>query len=224
MKFQQIHTWELSPQEAIDIQNTLKSKVVRSNELGKVSHVAGVDVGFENGAAFAAAAVLNFPSLKLEEYAISRAPATFPYIPGLLSFREMPAVLAALEKLATPPDLILCDGQGIAHPRGFGIACHIGVVTGIASIGVAKTRLIGSHGEVANEKGAWTPLTHKGETVGAVLRTRRGVKPVYISIGHKIDLETAISCVMAAVTKYRLPETTRWAHRLASTKRETSEG
>lgn len=224
MKFQQTHTWELSPQEAIDIQNTLKNKVIRSNELGKISHVAGVDVGFENGAAFAAAAVLNFSSLKLEEYAISRAPATFPYIPGLLSFREMPAALAALEKLATPPDLILCDGQGIAHPRGFGIACHIGIITGIASIGVAKTRLIGSHGEVANEKGAWAPLTHKGETVGAVLRTRRGVKPVYISIGHKIDLETAISCVMAAVTKYRLPETTRWAHRLASTKRETSEG
>ena len=218
MKFKQKHPWNISPRDAIHIQKTLRNEVVRTNDLGNISHIAGIDVGFENGMAFAAAAVLHFPSLELAEYAISALPVTFPYIPGLLSFREAPAVLAALEKLATPPNLILCDGQGIAHPRRFGIACHIGVITGIPTIGVAKTRLTGSHEAVGSEKGDWAPLVDGVETVGAVLRTRKNVKPLYISVGHKIDLETAIRYVMASTTKYRLPETTRWAHRLASLK------
>ena len=217
MKFQQHHGWDLLPGEAILVQKSLAGEVVRSNEFGEINHVAGVDVGFKDGFAIAAVAVLEFPSLELVEAARSRLPTSFPYIPGLLSFREAPVLLDALEKLVTLPDLLLCDGQGIAHPRRFGIACHLGINTGIPSIGVAKTRLVGSHQMPGSEKGDWAPLTDRGETIGAVLRTRQGVKPVYVSIGHKIDLATAISFVMACTTKYRLPETTRWAHRLAST-------
>lgn len=196
----------------------LQGEVVRSNEIGIVEHIAGIDVGFKADRAFAAAAVLSFPSLELVEYAISSMPVTFPYIPGLLSFREAPAVLEAIETLHVTPDLVLCDGQGIAHPRRFGIACHIGVLTGIPTIGVAKTRLTGTHREIGGEKGDWEPLIEGEEVIGAVLRTRKNVKPIYISIGHKIDLETAIAYVLEATTKYRLPETTRWAHRLASLK------
>ena len=217
MKFQQRHAWDLSPKEAVLVQKSLAKEIVRSNEFGEIDHVAGLDVGFRGGFAIAAVAVLKFPSLELVEASRSRLPVSFPYIPGLLSFREAPVMLDALEKLATSPDLLLCDGQGIAHPRRFGIACHLGITTGIPAIGVAKTRLVGSHQMPGSEKGDRAPLTNKGETIGAVLRTRQSVKPVYVSIGHKIDLETAISFVMACTTKYRLPETTRWAHRLAST-------
>lgn len=218
MEFKQIHPWNISPGDAIDIQKTLRGEVVPCNEFGEIRHVAGIDVGFHGDSAFAAAAVLDFPSLKLAEYAISRSVVTFPYIPGLLSFREVPVVLEALEQLSTIPDLILCDGQGIAHPRRFGIACHVGILTGIPTIGVAKTRLTGRHADVGREKGSRVPLVDKGETIGAVLRTRRDIKPLYVSIGHKIDLDTATGFVMACITKYRLPETTRWAHRLASMK------
>ena len=137
-------------------------------------------------------------------------------MPGLLSFRELPVVLEALEQLSTPPDLVLCDGQGIAHPRRFGIACHLGLLTDIPSIGVAKSRLCGTHEQPPNQRGAWTPLYLGEEVIGAVLRTRCGVKPLYISPGHRISLDTAIRMVMACCTRYRLPETTRYAHRLAS--------
>ncbi|HFC53761.1 MAG TPA: deoxyribonuclease V, partial [Gammaproteobacteria bacterium] len=150
------------------------------------------------------------------EYAIARRPTSFPYVPGLLSFREIPAILEALQKLERPPDLLLVDGQGTAHPRRFGIASHLGVVTGIPSIGVAKSRLIGQHGEPPDERGAWTPLQEGEETIGAVLRSRKGVRPIYVSPGHCVTLERALEYVMRCVTRYRLPETTRQAHRLAS--------
>jgi deoxyribonuclease V len=159
---------------------------------------------------------LSYPDLQPLEQSIARLPTTFPYIPGLLSFRELPAILQALSKLSLPPDILLCDGQGRAHPRRFGLACHLGVYTGIPAVGVAKTRLIGSHAEVPNEKGGWVPLIDKGETVGAVVRTRYDVKPLYISIGHKISLPRAIELVLGCTTRYRLPETTRAAHKLAS--------
>ncbi|MEW5942255.1 MAG: deoxyribonuclease V [Pseudomonadota bacterium] len=218
MKILPRHPWNITPKEAVAIQNQLRGEVVTEDQLGPVRHVASVDVGFENGGTVtrAAVAVLSFPALQLEEYAIARMPTSFPYVPGLLSFREAPAVLQALERLKTVPDLLLCDGQGIAHPRRFGIACHVGLLSGIPSIGVGKTRLTGSHDEVPDQKGAWRPLLDKGETIGAVLRTRAGAKPIYVSVGHRVALETAIAYVMACVTKYRLPETTRWAHRLAS--------
>ena len=140
------------------------------------------------------------------------------YVPGFLSFRETPAVLEALDKLNRLPDVLLCDGQGIAHPRRFGIACHIGVLTSIPSIGVAKSRLVGTHATVPGEKGAYASLMDHDEEIGAVLRTREGVKPVYVSIGHKVSLPSAISLVMHCITKYRLPETIRWADKIASNK------
>jgi deoxyribonuclease V len=220
MKIAQRHAWNLTPKEAIALQQQLRGEVERHDRLGPVGHVAGVDVGFEAGGTVtrAAVVVLAFPSLELVEQAIYRMPTGFPYVPGLLSFREVPAVIGALERLRIEPDLLLCDGQGIAHPRRFGIACHLGVLCDIPAIGVAKTRLTGEHEEPPQERGAWVPLMDRGETIGAVLRSRAGVRPLYISGGHRISLETALDYVMACTTRYRLPETTRWAHRLASGK------
>lgn len=212
------HDWRVSPDQAIQLQNELAEQVVVDDQIGEIRFVAGIDVGFENQntTTRAAVAVLSFPELVLVEYRIHRTPNEFPYIPGLLSFREIPAVLGAMEKLQQTPDLVLCDGQGIAHPRRFGIACHLGVLTGLPTIGVAKTRLIGKYTDPPQQRGQWTALNDHGETIGAVLRTRIHVKPLYISVGHKTTLPTAIDCVMACTQRYRLPETTRWAHRLAS--------
>jgi deoxyribonuclease V len=212
------HNWNLTPEEAIALQQSLREAVITTDQFQPIRTVAGVDVGFEDAGntTRAAVAVLSFPDLKLQAQTIARRPTVFPYIPGLLSFREVPAVLDALEKLQTLPDLLLCDGQGIAHPRRFGIACHLGLLTNIPSIGVAKSLLVGKHADVPDEKGAWQPLQHKGETIGAALRTRPKTKPLYISPGHRVSLETAIDYVLRCTTKYRLPETTRFAHKLAS--------
>lgn len=213
------HPWDVSPREAIAIQNRLRVAVIREDALPEpIRYVAGVDVGFEAGGAVtrAAIAVLDYPGLALVESRLARLPTRFPYVPGLLSFREIPALLKAWEALDTLPDLILADGQGIAHPRRLGLASHLGVLTGVATIGVGKTRLIGQHGEVPEGRGEWTPLMDGDECVGAVLRTRPGVKPIYVSVGHRISLETALAWVMRCTRKFRLPETTRQAHRLAS--------
>lgn len=218
------HAWDLAPREAMALQSRLAASVVRQDDFGTIARVAGVDVGFEDGGATtrAAVAVLDYPTLQLTSSAIARQPTRFPYVPGLLSFREIPAVLAAMDQLGFHPDLLLCDGQGIAHPRRLGIASHLGLLLDLPAIGVAKTRLIGSHAEVPDRRGAWVPLNDGRETIGAVLRTRQGVKPLYISPGHRIGLESAIDWVMRCLTRYRLPETTRWAHRLASGKWEAS--
>jgi deoxyribonuclease V len=212
------HRWNLTPREAIALQQRLRAHVIVTDQLGSVRHVAGTDVGFERDGRVtrAAVAVLSFPALALVDCAIARLPTRFPYVPGLLSFREIPALLAAFDKLQTRPDLILCDGQGVAHPRRCGLASHIGLACGIPSIGVAKTRLIGEHRVPPQRRGAWAPLTDRGETIGAALRSRRGVKPIYVSIGHRVCLATAIKYAMACTGPFRLPETTRWAHRLAS--------
>lgn len=212
------HTWDLTPSQAIELQKTLSHAVCPSDDLGSVSRVAGVDVGFEEGGKVtrAALAVLGFPSLELIDFRIVRRQTGFPYIPGLLSFREMPSVLEAFDELEVLPDLVLCDGHGLAHPRRFGLACHFGVLTGLPSIGVGKTRLIGEHSLVGGGRGAWVPLRDKEECIGAVLRTRAKVTPVFVSVGHRVCLETAVAWVMRCTTRYRLPETTRWAHRLAS--------
>lgn len=212
------HRWDLTPAQAAAVQDRLRAAVERRDRIGRVRFVAGVDVGFERDGEItrAAVAVLTYPRLELADYAIGRLPTRFPYVPGLLSFREIPAVLAALERLRVRPDLILCDGQGIAHPRRCGLASHIGLLVDLPSIGVAKTRLIGTHKEPAQRRGAWQPLMDGGETIGAVLRTRPHVKPLYVSTGHRVSLATAVRYAMACVTRYRLPETTRWAHRLAS--------
>ncbi len=226
------HSWQVSAAQAKSIQADLARQVITEGNITSVRYIAGLDVGFDTHThnqimARAAIAVLRLPELALCDYVIHRQKVSFPYLPGLLSFRECPVILGALERLRVAPDLLLCDGQGIAHPRRFGIACHVGILTGIPSLGVAKSRLIGEHAQVPNRKGHWTPLlvksegtnstvTDENETIGAVLRTRVDVKPLFISVGHKIDLNLALQMVMACVTRYRLPETTRWADGLAS--------
>lgn len=218
MKIPPLSDWPTTIDDAIALQNSLRSNIITTDQLDEVKLVAGVDAGFEDDGQTtrAAVAVLSFPDLKLQAHAIARRPTTFPYVPGFLSFREVPAVLAALEQLSLTPDLLLCDGQGLAHPRRFGIACHLGLLMDIPAIGVAKSRLIGHHGDLPDEKGAWVPLLHQQETIGAVVRTRTRTNPLFISIGHRICLETAIDYVMRCTPKYRLPETTRIADKLAS--------
>jgi len=212
------HAWELTPREAVALQSRLATRIVTRDRLGPVRHVAGTDVGFENAGRVtrAAVAVLTFPALELADWAVIRQPTRFPYVPGLLAFREIPALLVALSRLTVRPDLVLCDGQGFAHPRRCGLASHLGLVAGWPTIGVAKSRLIGTYREPSRRRGAWTPLRDGDDTIGAVLRSRANVKPIFISIGHRVSLDTAIACTMACVTRYRLPETTRWAHHLAS--------
>jgi deoxyribonuclease V len=218
MKIQSLHEWPNTTQAAKSIQEQFRDWVITSGKLRNVRKVAGVDIGFENQGTVtrAAIAVLSFPELELVEHQLIRDKTRFPYVPGFLSFREVPAALKAFKKLKTTPDLLLCDGQGIAHPRRFGLACHMGLWTNLPAIGVAKSRLIGTHKPVGATKGDWQPLMDKDEIIGAVVRTRTNVKPVFVSIGHKVDLETAIDYTLRCTTKYRLPETTRWADKLAS--------
>jgi deoxyribonuclease V len=213
-----LHGWNLTAREAIAVQQRLRASVVRRGSPRAVRHVAGVDVGFERGGriARAAVAVLTFPGLALADWAVVRRRVRFPYVPGLLSFRETPAVLEALARLAVRPDLILCDGHGVAHPRRCGLASHLGLWCGIPTIGVAKSRLVGRHEEPGPQRGAWAPLRDRGEVIGAVVRTREGAKPLYVSSGHRVGLAAAIRFTLACAPRYRLPETTRWAHRLAA--------
>ncbi|GAB4207964.1 MAG: deoxyribonuclease V [Roseiflexaceae bacterium] len=209
-------SWPTTLEEAQAIQEQLRSQIITEDRLGEVRTVAGVDAGYEGDLARAAIVVLAFPSLEPLDYVVTRRPAPFPYIPGFLSFREAPAVLAALDELRIRPDLLICDGQGIAHPRRLGIASHVGLLADIPSIGCAKSLLIGHHPPLPDEQGASVPLTDQGEQIGVVLRSRTGVKPLYISPGHRISLPTAVQYVRACLTKYRLPETTRAADGLAS--------
>ncbi|MDX1609546.1 MAG: deoxyribonuclease V [Halofilum sp. (in: g-proteobacteria)] len=218
MRIRRLHRWDLAPREAVALQQELRERVEQRDRLGPIRHVAGVDVGFEAGGTVtrAAVAVLDWPRLNEVERALERRETAFPYVPGLLSFRELPAIIAALERLRTVPDLVLCDGHGRAHPRRFGIACHLGVLADLPAIGVGKTRLVGQDAEPGRERGARAPLVDRGEPVGLVLRTRTGVRPVYVSPGHRVSLETAAELVLAAAPRYRLPEPIRHADRLAS--------
>jgi deoxyribonuclease V len=218
MPFQSTHSWQVTAKEATAIQESLRAQVIREDRFGAIKTVAGIDVGFEEDGAVTRAAVvtLRIPELELVETSIVHLPTAFPYIPGLLSFREAPAVLEAIDRLPSLPDLLICDGQGIAHPRRLGLASHLGLWTDIPSIGAAKSRLIGQHEPVGETRGDWQPLWDAGEILGAALRTRQGVRPLYISIGHRISLETAIQLVLSCTKAYRLPEPTRQAHRLAS--------
>jgi deoxyribonuclease V len=217
------HRWDLDRREAIAVQERLATRVVRRDQFGPVRTVAGVDVGFVAGDSVvkAAVAVLSFPGLDLIVEATAQLPTPFPYVPGLLSFREGPAILAAIARLGMQPDLYLFDGQGIAHPRRLGIASHIGVRLDVPTIGVAKSRLIGDASErLPVEKGAWVSLWDDGEVVGGLVRTRTAVNPVYVSIGHRVSLQSAVRYVLACTTRYKLPETTRHAHRIASGQEE----
>ncbi|MBM3165957.1 MAG: deoxyribonuclease V [Chloroflexi bacterium] len=218
MKFQEPHSWQLSPSQAQKLQLELASRISKNNEVNKPRYIVGVDISKPNSAGIgrAAAVVLSYPDLQLVEVAIAEGKLPFPYIPGLLSFREAPLILAACQKLSQDPDLVLVDGQGIAHPRRFGIASHLGLILDTPTIGCAKSRLCGQHQLPASKTGSYAYLTHEDETIGAVLRTKTDVSPVYVSIGHKIDLPTAIYWASHCCRGHRLPEPCRLAHLAAS--------
>jgi deoxyribonuclease V len=224
-EFKQLHKWNIPYAEAVAIQNELREKVSFGPLKRKVSTIAGADVSIKRGSdrICATVAVLELPSLEPVEFASAEGKAEFPYIPGLLSFREAPVVLRAFEKLSRRPDILMCDGQGVAHPRGFGLASHLGLLLDIPSIGCAKSRLCGTHGEVGPDPGDHVPLKLKGRTIGAVLRTRARVKPVYVSVGHLIDLRGAIRIVLECGAGYRIPEPTRAAHHLVGAIRRGDE-
>ena len=209
-----MYDWPPTIAEAKERQRQLALRVSRNSELGIPRFIAGVDMSVRKaaGMAIGAVVVLNYPELEVVEMKIAQGKLDFPYIPGLLSFRELPVILNACEKLDTNPDLILVDGQGIAHPRRFGLASHLGLFLDTPTIGCAKSRLCGSYAAPGDEVGSHTEMIDDGETIGVALRTKHRVKPIYISIGHKIDLGTAIHWVLACCRGYRLPEPTRLAH------------
>jgi deoxyribonuclease V len=210
------HPWNLTPSEAISLQDRLRKRVIPEDTFHQIRFVAGVDVSYDakHKVAWAAVVVLTYPTLELKATSLAQREITFPYVPGLLSFREIPALIDCLQKLEAVPDIFICDGQGLAHPRRFGLACHLGVLIDLPSIGVAKRPLIGEYKPVPQERGAWRAIIDKGETIGAALRWRSHAKPIFVSIGHRVSLETAIQIVLNCSPRYRLPETTRWAHKL----------
>lgn len=213
-----LHHWNLPVEQAIALQRDLAARLVsdRRLDLTALRLVAGIDVSVREEQSHAAIVVMNFPALEILETATATLPTPFPYVPGLLSFREGEVILAAYEKLERTPDVLIFDGQGQAHPRRLGIAAHLGLWIERPTIGCAKSLLIGHHAEPGNNKGDFESLLgKKGEVVGVVLRTRPGVKPVYVSPGHLCDLDSARRVVMACVTRYRLPEPTRRAHQAA---------
>jgi deoxyribonuclease V len=203
--------WPCSVAEAQRLQERLCGQVVTEDQLGVVQRVAGVDAHYSVDSAWAAIAVMTFPDLVLVESALIHRPLAFPYVPGLLSFREAPPSLEILHRLSEKPDLLLVDGQGLAHPRRFGLACHLGVLGDVATIGVAKSPLVGTYQEPGIARGAWTKLVDREETVGAVLRTRSAVRPVFVSIGHRVILKTAIDFVLRCTSHFRLPDPIRAA-------------
>jgi deoxyribonuclease V len=214
MKVNNLHGWQLSTSQAMEIQRRLAAEVSRENKVTAPHFIAGVDIsaGKAQGMATGSVVVLSYPGLEVAEIQSVKGSLDFPYIPGLLSFRELPLTLAACERLSITPDLILVDGQGIAHPRRLGLASHLGLFLDVPTIGCAKSRLCGIHEEPPAEPGSYAEVMDKDETIGAALRTKHGVKPVYVSIGHMVDLETAIDWVMKCCRGYRLPEPTRLAH------------
>ena len=209
------HPWDVSPREAVSIQRDLVAKVRQEPLPRPVETLAGIDVSIRGNLAQAAIVVIRFPDLDVVDQAVWRAEVPFPYVPGLLSFREMPVILPALERLTVRPDVLVTDSQGRAHPRRFGLACHLGVLLDWPTFGVAKSLLTGKYQELGHEKGSRAALVHKGEVVGMALRTRTNVKPVYVSVGHRITLKEAVELALACAPRYKIPEPTRQAHLLS---------
>lgn len=216
LKTEQTHRWDLTPAEAVALQKQLAARVQTTNgfDPAAIRSVAGIDASYRE-IGRAAVVVLSFPGLEIVDQAVAEAAVSFPYVPGLLSFRESPVALAALEKLRVEPDLLILDGQGRAHPRRFGIACHLGLLLDKPALGCAKSLLVGSYETLGAEAGAQSPLIHRGETVGIALRSKVRTNPLFVSVGHKIDLPTAVHFVQSCLRGYRVPETTRAAHNLA---------
>jgi deoxyribonuclease V len=209
------HPWDVSPAEAREIQRQLRGRALVAPLDRQPEVIAGVDVSVKGGRARAAVVLLSYPENVPFHTATAAMAVSFPYVPGLLSFREGPVVLAALERLERPPDVLMFDAQGWAHPRRMGLATHLGILLDMPAVGCAKSRLCGTHGEPDEQKGSWTPLMDGDEVIGAVVRTRDRVQPVFVSVGHRVDLEESVSLVLGCATRYRLPEPTRWAHRVA---------
>ncbi len=212
------HPWSVDPKRAIAIQRRLADRVVRDGEVLPLNLVAGTDLAFtpDGSACVAGVVVWDVSAGEVVEERIARTPLRFPYVPGLLSFREAPAIIAALRKLRCEPDAFLFDGQGIAHPRRFGLACHVGVILDRPSVGCAKSVLVGTCQEPGPARGCATPLIHDGEQIGMAIRTRDRVKPVYISIGHRVSLDAAAHIAVRCCAGYRLPEPTRLADKLVA--------
>ncbi len=205
----------MSPAQAAEIQRELRHHVVVRPLERQPQIVAGVDVSIRENQARSAVVLLSWPDLQPIEAVTAERPTTFPYVPGLLAFREGPVILAALEKLASSPDVLIFDAHGLAHPRRVGLAIHLGVLLDIPSVGCAKSRLCGEYTEPDQARGSWTHLCEGNDVVGAVVRTRDEVRPVFVSVGHRVNLPRAVSLVLGCAPRYRLPETTRWAHRVA---------
>jgi len=213
-----LHSWSLTPTQAAALQRALAGRVVRDGEATDLRLVAGADLAFSEDQTECIGGVVVWDVLarRVVERHVVRRKATFPYVPGLLSFREAPTILAALRRLRLEPDVFLFDGQGYAHPRRFGLACHIGVLLDRPSAGCAKSILVGEHDPPGEVKGSTSPLLHHGECVGQAVRTRDRVKPVYVSVGHRLSLEAAVRITLACCDRYRLPEPTRLADRLVA--------
>jgi deoxyribonuclease V len=209
------HPWDVSPAQAREIQCQLCERVLVEPLDHRPEIIAGVDVSVRGKQTRAAVVLLSYPGLVPLQAATAEMPVPFPYVPGLLAFREGPVALAALEQLRDQPDVLMFDAQGQAHPRRMGLATHLGVLLDMPAVGCAKSRLCGAYTEPSKQKGSWTTLTDGDEIIGAVVRTRDNVRPVFVSTGHRIDLKTAVALVLGCATKYRLPEPTRWAHRVA---------
>ena len=220
ISLKKLHRWDLTPPKAIALQTQLASQVIRKarSRRQKFNTVAGVDTAYRQERVCAAVVVFSLADLKVIEEVVAAQPVRFPYYPGLLSFREGPVILKALNRLKTAPDVLMLDGQGIAHPRRFGLASHIGLLTDLPAIGCAKTRLIGDYREPQRSRGSISELTEAGETIGAVVRTRTGIKPVFVSIGQRMDLESCIRVVLKSCLGYRLPEPLRKADHLSRNK------
>jgi deoxyribonuclease V len=218
MRLRSLHRWDVSPKEAMEIQRRLASRVLRRGSPSNVRRVAGVDISVDkpNARGRGAVVVLSYPELEVLEIAVEDVPLTFPYVPGLLSFRETPVLAGAFTKLRSKIDLLLVDGHGYAHPRRFGIACHLGLLLDVPTIGVAKSRLLGEHEIPGTAHGERVDLLDKGERIGGVLRSRANVSPLYVSVGHRISQRTAEQWVLRCCRGYRLPEPTRLAHQAAA--------
>lgn len=216
MKIVNFHAWNVSVPAAIRIQKEMRVRIVDRDDFGQIRAIAGVDISTTGNLARAAVVVLGYPGLEPMEQCTAARPIQFPYVPGLLAFREIPAILDALEKLRVEPDLIMADAQGLAHPRRFGLASHLGMVLDKPTIGCAKSRLCGDHSEPGERAGSWAPLRDGGEVIGAAVRTKDATNVLYVSVGHRVSLESAVQTVLRCCRKYRIPEPTRLADHAAS--------
>lgn len=227
MEVFEVHGWDVTPKEAMEIQERLRKQIILENapEAESINKIGAADVSYDKktNLVYATVMIFSFPDLRMLEEKDAIQPATFPYIPGLLVFREGPALIEAFQKIDTKPDVIMFDGQGIAHPRGIGIATHMGILLDKPSIGCAKTVLVGDYAEPEETAGSQSPLTKEGAELGVALRTKNHVEPVFVSIGHKIDLKTAIKIALECTRGYRLPEPIRQAHIMSNKLRERKE-